>query len=290
MTKSYSFIHTHAYIRVICLVYGHILSRHDHIFMDATCIFIGNIEDYEEKFNKDDVENSFKYMLDKLEKLWSDVELSRLKRTCIRDVRLSKKIKKNVKSTDTLGDTFDILANTPFCTWLDIRILNSMADIADNLEASEMLAAFEKCVHHRKCSEVIGYFRKQQFRNPKHFAKVIAKLNKKADCLNVAKLIEYSQRLENVLHLPPDSNTVVGSEFGCLEIHLIIPKYCLLHAYETSKNCFLKLRPFNVQYLQIGTFSKVYTTNLTRTMQAESLLEAISSNSDCKLHVILFKL
>ena len=106
-----------------------------------------------------------------------------------------------------------------------------------------------------------------------------AKLNKYAERL-VAIVIEDCQKLESVLSLPHDSNTLVGSETGCLELHLVIPKYCHLHAYESLKNHFYKLRALNIQYIQIGSLPKVYATNLMKTMEATK----ISSHKNCKLN------
>ena len=251
-----------------------------HTYM---CMFyIGNLKKYEKYFTENDVESSFVYMLDKLEKLWSDVEIHRLKSSCKRDGRLPKKYKKKIKSTKTLGDIFDLLSNTPFCTWLDIRILKSMAYVADVPEATQMIDIFEECVHYRKCSEVDKHFRKKYI-NPDYFTEVRAKLNKDKEQL-VVKLIEDCQKLESILQIPADSNTLVRGGIGCLELHLVIPKYCHLHAYESLKSRFLKLRPLNFQYLQVGTLPKVYTTNLTTTTQAKSLLTEISLHDDCKFN------
>ena len=244
--------------------------------------FTGNLEYYEDMFTKSDVESSFVFMLDKLEMLWSDVEFSRLKSICTRDGRLSNELKDKLESTNNLTHIFDLLSNTPFCTWLDIRILKSMANIAGIPEAIKMMAVFEECVYSRKCSEVAKHFKKQYI-NPDHLTEVIAKLNKYKKRL-VAKLIEDCQKLESVLCLPHDSNTLVGGKTGCLELCFVIPKYCHLHAYESLKNHFYKLRSLNIQYLQIGSLPKIYTTNLTKTIEEKSLLTKISSHDHCKFN------
>ena len=237
---------------------------------------------YREKFSNDDVENSFLYMITKLEALWCDVELSNFKKICGRDLRLPNELRHNLQSTTELERMFDLLLNSPFCNWLEIRILKCMAKVADVPEATQMLNIFEECVHSRKCSEVLKYFR-TSYINPDHLTAVVAKLNKNAEHLIVAELIKYCYELESILQLPSDSITLVHSKRGCLEIHMVIPYYCYLHTYEMSKRSFLKLRPFNVQYIQIGTFSKVYTTNLTGTIEAKSFLADMSSQNNCKV-------
>ena len=260
-----------------------------HVYLDFTYVFKGNLEHYKKKFTEGDVEDSFVYMLRKLEELWSNVEFSILKDACIRDKRLSKELKKNLKSAETLREMLNILSDTPFCSWLEIRILNSMANIADVPEAIHMIKIFKTCVYRRKCSEVIENLRPCVFINSDHLTEVEAKFNKHADLLDVAKLIEYCHKLDSILQLPCKSSTFVDGDIGCLKLHLVIPKYCHLHAYEILKSRFPKLRRLNIQYLQIGSFSKIYTINLTKTVEAKSLLNEISSSDNCKLSYILYK-
>ena len=245
-----------------------------------------SLEEYRERFSEDDVETSFVYMLSRLEELWSDVEFSKLKNTCKRDRRLSDKLRIDLQSTTNLEEIFDLLSNSQFCSWLEIRILKCMAKVANVPEATSMLNIFEECVYSRRCSEVGTYFKKTYF-NPDHLTLVVAKLNKNAEDVTVSDLIRYCYEQESILQLPPESITLVGSSKGCLEIYMVIPCYCYLYAYEMSKSFFFKLRPFNVQYLQIGTFSKVYTMNLTETIEAKSSIAEISSRNNCKIIVVV---
>ena len=245
------------------------------------------MEEYRERFSEDDVETSFVYMLSRLEELWCDVEFSKLRNTCKRDRRLSDELRCNLQSTTNLEEIFDLLSDSQFCTWLEIRILKCMAKVANVPEATSMLSIFEECVHSRRCSEVGTHFKKRYI-NPDHLTLVVAKLNKNAEDVIVSDLIKYCYKQESLLQLPSESITLVGSNTGCLEVHMVIPCYCYLHAYELAKRCFFKLRPFNVQYLQIGTFSKVYTMNLTETIEAKSFLAEISSESNCKIYIISY--
>ena len=96
-----------------------------------------SLEDYRKRFSEDDVENSFIYMLDRLEELWCHVKFSKFKKICKRDGRLSNELKNELRSTNTLEEMFDVLSNSPFCNWLEIRILKCMATVAGNTEATK---------------------------------------------------------------------------------------------------------------------------------------------------------
>ena len=224
-------------------------------------------------------------MLNKLEALWSVSNFSELQEICWRDVRLSNELKSKLKDATNLHETFDLLANSPFCTWLELRILKRMARVADIPHATDIINTFEECVHKRKCTEVKEYF-KEKYINPDHLTLVTAKLNENAEHLVVADIIRYCHELESVLKLPANSSAPGNTQIGCLEIHFYIPTYSCLHAFEITKRNFLKLRPMHIQYLQIGTYSKVYTTNLHETTEAQSLLSKLPVNN-CKLSFFL---
>ena len=222
-------------------------------------------------------------MLSRLEVLWVDVEFSELRKICKRDRRLPPELRKVLESTMSLKELIDLLSDSPFCNWLEIRILKSMADIADVHEATQLIKAFEKCVYRRKCSEVKEHFKKQ-FINPNHFKKVKVKLNKYEEHISVAELITYSRKLESIFKEPSGTCTLLSdNKTGCLEVCFCILKSCCL-CTEDVKRCFLRLRPLKIRYLQIGSLPKVYATNLTETEQAKSLLAkvSLSSHNNCK--------
>ena len=239
---------------------------------------VGDLDFCKKKFTEDDVESSFVYMLSKLSELWSDVEFSKLKDACIWDKRLSHELKHSLESANTLKTMFKLLSNTHFCTWLEIRILRSMANVAGVPKAIEIIDTFKSCVYSKKCSEVAKHL-KRDYINPDHVESVTIKVNKDAECLVVADLIEYCHNLESILKQPTLS-AIVNTKTGCLEVCLVIPKYWHLHVYEVIKSRFIKLRPFNIQYLQIGTLPKVYTADLTKMTETNLLLMKISSRSN----------
>ena len=238
---------------------------------------------YQERFREDDVVGSFLYLLNKLEALWSEVDFSELKKICKRDNRLSNELRSNVGNANDLEETLDLLSNSPFCSWLELRILKRMARVANVPEATDMINVFEECVHNRKCSEVTVYFIKEYI-NPDHLTLVEAKLNRNADDLIVSDLIEYCHKLESICKIPHESSALVGTEKGCLKVCFAIPTYCYLHAYEIVKSDFWRLRPIHIQYLQIGTYPRIYAIGNQRISTDQSFLKWISSFDICKLN------
>ena len=239
--------------------------------------------------------SAFLYLLSKLVALWSESDFSELQAVCQRDSRLPNELRSKLRNATDLKKTLDLLADSPFCTWLELRILKRMANVSDIPEAIHMISTFEECVHNRKCADVKPYFKKEYI-IPDHLNKVIAKLNDNFEHLIVADLIKYCHNLECILQLPHESGAPANIKEGCLEIHFYIPTYSYLYAYESAKRNFLELRPMHIQYLQIGTYPKVYTTSLCKTTKAQSLLAKLSSAENCELasynnfvHQVLYK-
>ena len=237
---------------------------------------------YKEKFSETDVESSFLYLLSKLEAFWSAVDFTELRKICKRDNLLSDKLKRDVKDAPNLEKTIDLLANSPFCTWLELRILKRMAKVADVPEATQMINVFEECVHSRMCSEVKQYFR-EGYINPDHLTMVEAKLNLRADHLKVCELIKYCHKLESICKLPAESSVLVGSNEGCLKVWFVIPTYYCLYAYEIANSNFFRLRPLHIQYLQIGRCEKIFAIGSANMNSDPSVLKWISCIDNCKL-------
>ena len=244
-----------------------------------------NLKSFEERFSEDDVEDAFMYLINILEALWSESDFTQLQKVWKRDIRLPNELKSSLKDTVNLEQAFDLLTNSPFCNWLELQILERMARVADIPQATDIINVFEKCVHKRKCAEVKKKYFKMKYINPDHFAEVKAKLNKNAEHLVVADLIEYCQELESVLEIPAVPGDVHD---GCLEIIFYIPTYSYLHAYMIAKSNFLKLRPMCIQYIQIGTYPKIHTTNLHATSKAQSVLSKLKSVDNCEFLICCY--
>ena len=242
---------------------------------------LGDLEHCYNIFTTSDIASSFVFLLNKLNELWINVNLSKLRDACIRDQRLSPELKKHLESADTVNTIINLLAKTPFCTWLEVRTLRSMADVAGVPKAIEIIDTFKSCVYSRKCSDLeVRKYLEPKYMNIKteHLTLVKSKVNMDAEHIKVSQLIEFCHNLESILPQP----VLVGSEAGCLEVYLVIPKHWHLHAYKEVKSHFFKLRLFNIQYLQIGTLPKVHTTDLTKMTEANLFLK--SSNNISKFN------
>lgn len=241
-----------------------------------------NQEASEEKFSQfgNDVDGAFMYLLNKLEELWSEANCHSLKKICVRDIRLSENLRQSIEDVSKLDKVFDLLRKSPYFTWFEIRILQRMATVADNVEAKCLIECYKSYVFSKPCSAVQPYFYKQYI-IPDHLTQVIAKLNVNPDKVTVNNLIEYCRKLDGVAGLPPGSTTLVDNKKGCLEIVVVIPTYYSFYAYIKAKSILLKFRLCHIQHLQVGCFHKLFSIGFSDTVEA--IKDLASTAGHCKL-------
>ena len=197
-------------------------------------------------------------MFDKLRTLFGKVNFIRLKNACIqRGSLLPNEFKQQVKAAVELDDLLDALDNPLYCNWLNIRLLKRIVKIIDIKEAKCLIQAYEQCIYSRKISEINTYLHSDYFKQS-HVSLVNAKINRSVENLTVDDIVKYCERLESNMGMCAGSVTATECQPGCLLITCVIPVHCALHAYETAKSNFLRLRQFHIHYIEIEPFPKVF--------------------------------
>ena len=162
-----------------------------------------SIHELRERFNEDDVESAFTYLIVHLDALWSKVDIEILKRVCMRDIRLPHELKSELKVVTSLEELLDCLVNFQFCNWMELTLLKRMAVVVDIPKSTQMISVFEECVHRRSCCEVMPYFRKQYIMHWDIFEKILK--NKGAYVTTVANLMKEYRKMEPILQVPKSS-------------------------------------------------------------------------------------
>ena len=215
-------------------------------------------------------------MFNKLRILFDEVNFTQLKNACIqRGTRLPCEFKEKIKAADKLDDLLDVLDNPMYCNWLNVCLLKRIVKTIDIPEAKCLIQAYEKCVYSRKVSDVEIHFHSDYFK-PSHVSLVNAKIVRSFTNLTVADIIKYCEKLESNMGVYAGSVTATECQPGCLQITCVIPLHCALHAYETAKTNFLKFRQSHIQYIEIGSFPKVFALNFSI---KESNLDTLTSGT-----------
>ena len=225
------------------------------------------------------------YLLDKLEALWGEENYQSLRKVCIRDTWIPESLRKNIKLAPNLEEVFNLLKESPYLTWFEIRILQRIAKMVENSEAKCLLTIYEKYAFSKRCSEVQQHFLKQ-YVIPEYLTQVTTKLNANLEKVLVSDMIKYCNKLGSIVEAPTESVALINCKSGCVEIHMVILTSYSYYAYSKAKSMLLKLRQLNVQYLQIGSLDKLYPNRLTLDERSQLLLkefQAAAAALHCKL-------
>ena len=246
-----------------------------------------NIEDsYEEIFSDDDVHSAFVNLLNVLQNLWQSVDFSILKEGCARYLKNFKEIRCKIQVTTALNELIDVLDEHGCCCWLELRALDNMAKIAGVPEAKQLIKLFKLCVHGRKVSSIEKRFFNPDFLYRDHDTyNMAAKLNFHQNNY-VTDLISSCRKLETkVRSCDGECILVECKPDQCVEINFFLPLCNVSQAYNMLKSCRLELRQFHVRHIQIDSTPKIFVSDLNRTKESLSMLNAISTlcATTCKL-------
>ena len=218
-------------------------------------VITGHPDAYAEAFDDDDVFDAFSRLFYDLGILFGEVDFTQLKKACIqRGTLLPSEFKEQIKAANELGELLDALDKPAYCNWLNIRPLKRIVKMINVPEAKLLIQAYEKSVYSRKVADVKMHI-DMRCVNPSHVSSIKAKIMTSSENLTVADFIKYCQGLESIVGV---SVTTTEYQSGCLLVTFVIPLHCALYAYETAKANFLKFRMFHIQYIEIGSFPKVF--------------------------------
>ena len=221
-----------------------------------------NPSTYIKRFNNDAI-GAFAYVLDKLTELLCS-EFQNLKRKfesiCM---EVPHEFASKMIAVEDSNDFVKVLNLQAYCNWFNIRILKRIVIFAENPIATKLMDAYEEYLYPKRILDVLPCFKSRHFYDPHHFSSVEIYINKNFESLIVKDVIKHCEYLESEMKSPIQSLAVKDATGNCSIITCATPYYCLQHMYEMVKNLSFKLRKFQIQYIQVGFFPKVFSTHIT---------------------------
>ena len=111
--------------------------------------------------NCEDVDECFSHFSAAMFKILSSAEFPSLCRACLENsnklggVTLLSDLKSNIAATQSLDDLFDVLCNTPYWNWMNIKMLGKMAKASHLPVATKLIRQYKEEVYSRKLIEVL---------------------------------------------------------------------------------------------------------------------------------------
>ena len=231
------------------------------------------------RLQDEDVIDAFTYLLTKIETFFNEVDFPKLKKKVVlATVLLPQHIRCKIKKAENSNNIIEVLAQSLYCNWLNVRLLKRIAKNNDNQRAVNVIQIYEDHVYSRKASSVKKYF--ALIFNEEIVSEIELTINKCHEDVTIKEVIEYCGRVEEITGIETGIASVKKTGPGSLKITIFIPLHCSLHAFKMAKEKFYKLRQFHIQCLEIGSYSKVFAMNC---LVNECALSHLLSNApNCK--------
>jgi len=145
------------------------------------------------------VSEAFVYLTTKLNSQLSNVKFFDIRRACITQMRTQCGVRLSeeaVKSCTDLDSLFDTLSETPYWSWIDIRLLEAMAAASGLVESMQLISNYKQSVFSKRLIDVLPNAPSKAVKD-EYYTRLVTMIGK--DDLTVIDLFKFRSQLENVI-------------------------------------------------------------------------------------------
>lgn len=164
----------------------------------------------------------------------NNVEFSVLRRSCIENTNtlfgacIPEQLVTEIKACDNLSKLFDVLAGSPYWSWINIRILTKMAGVSCIHDAMELVEKYKEAVFSRKLSLLLDQIPMLTI-PADYYTKVQHKWNKSFEEVTIQDLVTQWTKIEELFDVKEPTLLLDKVVKGCVEIHWLIPTELVHH-------------------------------------------------------------
>ena len=215
----------------------------------------------------DDISSAFSLLTAEITKLLKRADFFALRRAILqqrkapRGVQFPDDLYQSIKTAQDLDSLLDLLADSQYWSWVDLRLLETLIMSSGIREAKVLVKKYKEVIFSKKLSDVLDkmFMPQQKKHKDAYTSRVGSKIEKDPNEITVADLSWFSTTLEKVIMDINNGSCVVEHlSTGCLEIHWLIPTHCRFHAYKSALNNRHKFCDIHLQYLQIEPYPPIY--------------------------------
>ena len=162
----------------------------------------------------DEVDDMFIAFLSALHNVLSEAEFKMVRMGCITlSAKLPNEFDSKVRATETLYDLFDVLVSSPFCNWMNIRLLEKMAAASLQSNAHQLINQYKNAIFSKKLKDIFKHIPEVSNQIPdEYYSKIKQRWKKEFDDVTVKDVIGEWNKLEKLfdveeLMLLLDSNS-----------------------------------------------------------------------------------
>jgi len=112
--------------------------------------------------------------------------------------QLPEQLKSDITNSQNIDMLLDVLVDSPYWSWIDIRLLQAIVITSDLPQASQLLENYTSAIFSKKLINLLPNIPSKEIKEA-YYAKLVTKLEKDASNMTVADLLEFQTELETVI-------------------------------------------------------------------------------------------
>ena len=191
----------------------------------------------------DEVEVMFPAFVSTLRSMLSEDKFIMVRRGCITNNKtLSAKLPNDfvneVRATETMDKLFDVVVSSPYCNWMNIRLLEKMAAASLQSNARKLIDQYKNAIFSKKLKDIFKHIPEVSSQVTKdYYSRVKQKWEKEYDDVTIKDIIGEWNRLEKIFDVEEPTLLLDRVIEGSIEFHWLIPTELVSHArYSAFKN------------------------------------------------------
>ena len=187
----------------------------------------------------------------------SKAKFPSLRRACLENsnklggVTLPSELKSNIAAAKSLDDLFDVLCDTPYWNWMNIKMLAKMSKASHLPAATELIQQYKGEVFSRKLIEVLQQIPSYGIPG-NYYTKAKEKWNKNLNEITVNDLVNHWSEVEQIFDVEEPTILLDSLVNGCIEIHWLIPTELVELTRRSVGNHISIMLRCDVLYFDIG--------------------------------------
>ena len=186
----------------------------------------------------------------------ANCEFTLLRSACVKaDVLFAKASKlpsefvDKINSTGNLNELLALLSESPYCNWMNVRMLEKLAASSCQVDAQQLIAKYKKTIFSKKISDVLEDFPDFEITD-EYYAKVRDRWRKDFEDVTIADITKRWAKLQKIFGVDDLELLLENVIKGSTEIVWLIPVELTSHARLSAFKNWSDLE--DVSYLSIG--------------------------------------
>ena len=232
--------------------------------------------------NCEDVDECFSHFTAAMFEILSKAKFTSLRRACLENsnrlggVTLSKDLKSSIALAHNLDCLFDVLCDSPYWNWMNIKMLTKMAHASHLDAATDLVKQYREEVYSRKLIDVLPQLPNLKI-SDSDYTKVKEKWKKDLNDITIKDLTKHWAEIEKIFDVEEPTVLLDKVINGSITIYWLIPTELVERVCQSISNQITLMLNCDILYFDIGG----HMINVSSTMQSDVQTTTSSMSISC---------